>query len=78
MSAEEMDTGGQAPPENGEEPARATERRLFAGLLATRPLPMVNEPPAGSHPGPGQLGDLSEMHDRDRAGREGKDQPSDR
>jgi hypothetical protein len=61
MSAEEMDTGGQAPPENGEEPARATERRLFAGLLATRPLPMVNEPPAATDLGQALVEHLMEL-----------------
>lgn len=61
MSAEEMDTGGQAPPENGEEPARATERRLFAGLLATRPLPMVNEPPAVTDLGEALVEHLMEL-----------------
>ncbi len=61
MSAEEMDIGGQAPPENGEEPARATERRLFAGLLATRPLPMVNEPPAATDLGEALVEHLMEL-----------------
>jgi hypothetical protein len=61
MSAEEMDTGGQAPPDNGEEPARATERRLFAGLLATRPLPMVNEPPAATDLGQALVEHLMEL-----------------
>ena len=61
MSAEDMDTGGQAPPGNGEEPARATERRLFAGLLATRPLPMVNEPPAVTDLGEAMVEHLMEL-----------------
>ena len=61
MSAEDMDTGGQAPPGNGEEPARATERRLFAGLLATRPLPMVNEPPAVTDLGEALVEHLMEL-----------------
>ena len=61
MSAEEMDTGGQAPPDNGEEPARATERALFAGLLATRPLPMVNEPPAATDLGQALVEHLMEL-----------------
>ena len=61
MSAEDMDTGGQAPPGNGEEPARATERRLFAGLLATRPLPMVNEPPAATDLGEALVEHLMEL-----------------
>ena len=61
MSAQEMDTGGQAPPGNGEEPARATERALFAGLLATRPAPMVNEPPAVTDLGQALVEHLMEM-----------------
>ncbi len=61
MSAEDMDTGGQAPPGNGEEPARATERRLFAGLLASRPLPMVNEPPAVTDLGEALVEHLMEL-----------------
>jgi hypothetical protein len=61
MSAEEMDSGGQAPPDNGVEPARATERRLFAGLLATRPLPMVNEPPAATDLGEALVEHLMEL-----------------
>lgn len=61
MSAEEVNTGGQAPPDNEEEPARATERRLFAGLLATRPPPMVNEPPAGTDLGQALVEHLMEM-----------------
>ncbi len=61
MSAEDMDTGGQAPHGNGEEPARATERRLFAGLLASRPLPMVNEPPAATDLGEALVEHLMEL-----------------
>jgi hypothetical protein len=61
MSAEDMDTSGQAPPGNGEETARATERALFAGLLATRPLPMVNEPPAVTDLGEALVEHLMEL-----------------
>ena len=61
MSVEEMDTGGQAPPDNGEEPARATERRLFAGLLATRPTPVVNEPSVVTDLGQALVEHLMEM-----------------
>ncbi len=50
MSTDESQPGGAVPEGNGEAPARAAERRLFAGLLATRSLPVVNEPPAQADP----------------------------
>lgn len=46
MGTDETQPGGEVLKDHGEAPARAAERRLFAGLLATRPLPLVNEPPA--------------------------------
>lgn len=61
MSALEMDTGRRAPPGTSEAPVRATERRLFAGLLATRPPPMVNKPPAANDNGQALVEHLIEM-----------------
>ena len=48
MSTDEAQPGGEVPEGNGGAPARAAERRLLGGLLATRSLPVVNEPPAAA------------------------------
>lgn len=58
MGTDEAQPEGGVPGDSGEAPARAAERRLFAGLLATRSLPVVNEPPA--EPDPDRGGEASE------------------